>query len=368
MVACTKVCYQLAIRASSENDPGRGNWCSDGLGGKDDPHHSMKILIDWFTTEGNYARFRGKNNDGVRKQEFATSLAVKLNQETKSTRNAKQVLSKITHVESAFRAAYEFANSETGQGILNDDGVTTFEELVRRKFPYYYDLVEIMGDRSATEPRMTNAHSSLDVFSDVDDDLEDEEIDNCLDNLEEVVTWEGKAGNNSEISPISSEYTSLNNPILSEQATHNTVIKTSEETKAATTESTPVLSRKRSVNDSASKKERKPRKKQSTNKVTPLLDEKTISLFTNSSSEFKTEKMEETVRHNKAMEKAKLEEVAIMSWKGKSDQTNYKMQLIDQYEKLSAKGYSQKKIIRLFPEMKPIAETMEASDSDSSSE
>jgi hypothetical protein len=75
--------------------------------------------------------------------------------------------------------------------------------------------------------------------------------------------------------------------------------------------------------------------------------------------------MEETVRHNKAMEKAKFEEVALLSWKGKSDQTNYKIQLIEQYEKLVEKGYSKKKIVRLVPEMKEIAELMEADESDS---
>jgi hypothetical protein len=113
----------MVIRVSSDNDAGRGNWCSDGLGGKDDPNHSMKILIDSFMKEGNYSRFRGKHNDGVRKVEFATNLAIKFSQETKSTRNAKQVLSKISYVESAFRAAYEFANSKMGKAFYTRMGL-----------------------------------------------------------------------------------------------------------------------------------------------------------------------------------------------------------------------------------------------------
>jgi hypothetical protein len=192
-----------------------------------------------------------------------------------------------------------------------------------------------MGDCSGTQPRLTNAHSALDIFSDVENDDEDDPV---LNDLEEVITWETPAV--TEAPAIMDEELS---PISSEEPENN--------------------DQKRAAIDSATKKTKKLRKKQSTNKPTPLLDDRTISLFTTSSSDLK---MEETVRHNKAMEKAKFEEVAILSWKGKSDATNYKMQLIDQYEKLIQKGYSKTKIIRLFPEMKAIAETMEATDSDSS--
>jgi hypothetical protein len=61
-VACTKACYNNAIKTLNING-GRGNWMSDGKGGQEDPHTSMKILLDWMTTESNYNRFCGKNNN-----------------------------------------------------------------------------------------------------------------------------------------------------------------------------------------------------------------------------------------------------------------------------------------------------------------
>jgi hypothetical protein len=69
-VACTKSSYNSATKAHSSNG-GRGNWLSDGKGGPEDPHTSMHILLGWMTTESNYNRFCGKNNNGVSKQQFA---------------------------------------------------------------------------------------------------------------------------------------------------------------------------------------------------------------------------------------------------------------------------------------------------------
>jgi hypothetical protein len=38
----------------------------DGPGGPDNPVNSEAIILEWLLTEGNYAKFRGKN-DGTRK-------------------------------------------------------------------------------------------------------------------------------------------------------------------------------------------------------------------------------------------------------------------------------------------------------------
>ena len=76
-VACTKACYTAATKALSSNN-GRGNWTTDGIHGPEDPHTSMKILLDFLTTEGNYSRFCGKDNNGVTKQQFGSTLAEKI--------------------------------------------------------------------------------------------------------------------------------------------------------------------------------------------------------------------------------------------------------------------------------------------------
>jgi hypothetical protein len=103
-VACTKFHHSRATKdllgiGSEEKGDGlrKGNWECDGKHGPDDPHTSMKILLDWWMTEGNYSKFCGKKNDGVRKSQFAANLAIKMSSETTITRDRKSVLNKIQH-------------------------------------------------------------------------------------------------------------------------------------------------------------------------------------------------------------------------------------------------------------------------------
>ena len=103
LVCCTKVCYNAIVKSRQNGqDSSRGKWDSDGKRGPKDPNTSMRILLDWITTEGNYSRFCGKNNNGVTKMQFASILADKMKAETASAdRNAKQVLDKIKRIEEA---------------------------------------------------------------------------------------------------------------------------------------------------------------------------------------------------------------------------------------------------------------------------
>lgn len=123
--------------------------------------------------EGNYSKFCGKNNDGVKKIQFCNTLAEKMTRETRSERDGKQVLSKIQHVERSFRQAHNFVTSETGAGIKEKDGVAHFEDLVRKKCPHYYDLVDVMADRASSKPKATNYE--LDDESDASDISENAE-------------------------------------------------------------------------------------------------------------------------------------------------------------------------------------------------
>ncbi|KAG7358174.1 hypothetical protein IV203_014761 [Nitzschia inconspicua] len=78
--------------------------------------------------------------------------------ETKSdTRNGKQALDKIARIESSFRDASDFARSQTGAGIQEGEGEQSLQAAVRRRCPYYYELVKITGDRSPTHPKCTTA-------------------------------------------------------------------------------------------------------------------------------------------------------------------------------------------------------------------
>lgn len=50
--------------------------------------------------EGNYAKYRGKHNDGKKKKQIQVKLAEKMTAETKSQRDFKQVERKIRHMKS----------------------------------------------------------------------------------------------------------------------------------------------------------------------------------------------------------------------------------------------------------------------------
>jgi len=78
-ICCCKKCYFLVAGSVNDDDDDgietgkRGSWECDGLGGPADPNTSQKILLDWWLTEGNYAKYCGKGNDGVKKTLSACS-------------------------------------------------------------------------------------------------------------------------------------------------------------------------------------------------------------------------------------------------------------------------------------------------------
>jgi hypothetical protein len=180
-VACTNSCHLNIMKAlNGPSDSTRGSWTNDGLGGVNDPTKSMKILLDWILEEGNYSRYRGKDNNGVKKNQFASALCEKMALLTNSkNRTPKQIQSKISYIQTSFTIAHIFNTSETGAGIEKQQGKQTFHDIVRKKCPYYFELCPIMADRSCVEPKLTNMNpNDLDKFS--DDDTKDDDDDNFI--------------------------------------------------------------------------------------------------------------------------------------------------------------------------------------------
>ena len=74
-----KTCHQRAKRAierdAAPSDGSRIPFNKDGKNGPNNPNNSEKIIIDWLMTPGNYEKFRGKNNNGVKKKQFAAIIA-----------------------------------------------------------------------------------------------------------------------------------------------------------------------------------------------------------------------------------------------------------------------------------------------------
>ena len=91
--ACTKKCHTKIVKELSGggNEPGggnrQGNWDCDQKEGS--TKTSVGILIEWWMIEGNYSKYCGKNNNGVKKIQFCDQLAQKMNAETNSQRDGK---------------------------------------------------------------------------------------------------------------------------------------------------------------------------------------------------------------------------------------------------------------------------------------
>jgi hypothetical protein len=113
VVVCTKMCYKKAEKA--RNGAAALLWNKDGRNGPDDPINSEAILIQWLVTPGNYSRYRGKNNSGKTKIQYADEIAKKITDAgVRVKRDKEKVKAKISHIENCFRSAHDFAFTETG--------------------------------------------------------------------------------------------------------------------------------------------------------------------------------------------------------------------------------------------------------------
>ena len=58
---------------------------------------------------------------------------------------------KIQELETKFDQAHDWANN-TGQGVKEQDGQETFENMIRQHCRWYFDLLPIMGDGNKASP------------------------------------------------------------------------------------------------------------------------------------------------------------------------------------------------------------------------
>mmetsp|Transcript_3947 Transcript_3947/g.7586 ORF Transcript_3947/g.7586 Transcript_3947/m.7586 type:complete len:324 (-) Transcript_3947:308-1279(-) len=170
IVVCGKTCW-TKYKAVQSRKP---TWANDGKDGPSDPMTSETILLDWLMDEENYSKkWHGKDSKGKKKKHVAAEIAQLMNvAKVKVHRDAKQVANKIAHIEKSFRCAHDFANSETGQGLKESDcGV--FEDAVRKKCPFYHDILDIFGDRASAKPKATSVGNleSSDEENDEDFDV-----------------------------------------------------------------------------------------------------------------------------------------------------------------------------------------------------
>jgi hypothetical protein len=305
-VACTKRCHAKVVKETAgggeDADGGnrKGNWDCDGKEGVEDPHTSVKILLDWWMAEGNYNKFCGKNNNGIKKIQYCQRLAEKMSRETKTPRNSKNVMNKINHIEKTFKDAHIFASSETGAGLKGDDE-GTFEDALKKKCPYYFDLLDIMADRASSKPKATSY-----------DDSEESEV--------------------------------VDVQVMSELSDGEEVVEEVGDKSVAT---------KRTAATSSSRKVKKKKK------GSPTLDGDGLEVL-NEATQVSKDRMNEMVRHNQFIEKLEERKLALEEkkvWQCKTDELEYKMRLLERYNQLKEnRHWTDKKIIAFYPDMKQIVE------------
>jgi len=158
------------------------NWTNDSPEGRSSPTGtSMHLLIKWLLVPGNYSKWRGdKDHQGRKKKETAAEIANFINDGgVMEKRTTAQVQAQMARLETNMRAAYDFSCTETGAGLLESDKVS-FDEAVRKKCSYYFDLRDIMCDRASVKPKATT-DEGLDSSDEeeivlVGEDLSDESI------------------------------------------------------------------------------------------------------------------------------------------------------------------------------------------------
>ena len=126
---------------------------------------SLKALLDWLTTEGNYAAYAGANkkNKGTPKSAHHKQIAEFVQSKVpESQRDAKDVQNKINSLESQFRKASDWKNN-TGAG-LDDPG--SIEKGILDRCAHCNELEPIMGDRPNAKPLATSEDFDFNLDSD----------------------------------------------------------------------------------------------------------------------------------------------------------------------------------------------------------
>jgi hypothetical protein len=185
LVACTLKCHKKACNVTvndqeavdeldSQHWHRRVSWDNDTPTGSYEGS-SEALLYDWLKQPGEFAYWKG-NSQGISKVKIQHQVAKNINQEgfrlfggPMRTRTAVQVGSKIAYIVNKFQKTYNWSH-QTGQGIKDERNLSDqqFKDLVTGQFPHYWDLFDVMAERSSTRPVFSS--DDLDITDDDDDD------------------------------------------------------------------------------------------------------------------------------------------------------------------------------------------------------
>ena len=305
LVVCSKTCHNKVEKAII-HQPTRLPWDKDGKNGPDDPTNSMNILMDWLTEEGNYSRFRGKDNKGTRKLAYGIQLSNKMKAAgCRVHRSPEAVVKQIQEIEKKFIKAHDWANN-TGQGVKERDGEQTFDNLVRSRCKWYFELAPIMADRSKAKPKCTTETLGQRLMDELSNLSSDDDGDDA-----------GNANGGTKGSEGSS-------PELDRKR------------------STAAASSSSSVASSSKKKRLKTRVEEQEMAFMESMIKRNEAKANGGNV------ISERERHNRRMEDI---EEARTKWRTKQDELAYKRELISTRRSLEQEGFTKEEILSMFPDM-----------------
>jgi hypothetical protein len=391
IVFCKKGCYSkwLAAKKKEEKAAARAEkanankrkkvpWEEDGC---------LETLMDWMTTEGNYADYCGATgNKGKSKAHYQKEIALLLKEKHPTCdRNEKDVENKIVSLERLFRNASDWLEN-TGQGV-DDPG--DIKVAVKQRCPLYYELEPVMGDRPNAKPlASTDGVIPLDNNSDassgfLDDDgnmsgvadtaaIQSIKNNTNMDNgTDDDSSDDGDEANketnntNESDTDANKKKTTSNNNNISEESTKNNNIET-----------TPAPSRKNSLSSlSTSGKEKNKRLKAASGKkpgkvaktgkqANPIEVDGVVKSFLGMDNgemhSLRLREIEGKERHMAAEERARTRELDIMERKAEAESELIRIQsqaallqskaaLLKQRKELKEAGVDQDEIDLLLP-------------------
>lgn len=146
------------------------NWDADGATGANDPNNSISILLLWLSVASNFEKYRGKDNNGMRKIQFAAEVAALINKSgVVVQRTPKHIVNKIDYLIKQYKTALDWTQ-QTGQGVMEKGDIAGYDNHVRKLCPYWDQLDPILSDRAlAQAAASTDSLTSVSEASSSDD-------------------------------------------------------------------------------------------------------------------------------------------------------------------------------------------------------
>ena len=172
---CTIKCY----RAYVQEGAGGMMWNNDGKNGKNDPNCSENLLVKLCLTNPQLWQ-RYKNPYPKTKNDICQEFADMINAKgVRVKRTAHQVRGKIDDLEAKFRNALDFADTQTGIGLQENDP-DNWEHAILLRCKFYHELHPVWIDRASMRPLMTtedmlNYNSDDSSLNSSDDDDSDDD-------------------------------------------------------------------------------------------------------------------------------------------------------------------------------------------------